>query len=135
MILTLNYFSWCLQVLVQASSAAVSQGEGGTQSKPWPVSLGCKLGSCYLTQSFIHLIEQNDLSATHREGSIARITKFKELDDDTAMVQGAKLAPLAASLAIGLAIRFLIPVPEGLTSNAWSLLSIFVSTIAGVLDC
>ena len=55
-----------------------------------------------------------------------------ELVDLTLKVlQGAKLIPLAASVAIGLAIRFLIPIPEGITANAWSLLSIFVSTIAG----
>ena len=51
------------------------------------------------------------------------------------MLQGAKLIPLAASVAIGLVIRFLIPIPEGITTNAWSLLSIFVSTIAGRQHC
>lgn len=47
-------------------------------------------------------------------------------------MQGAKLIPLVASIAIGLGIRFLIPAPEGLTTPAWSLLAIFVSTIAGM---
>jgi len=41
------------------------------------------------------------------------------------------MIPLAASVAVGLAIRFLVPIPVGITTNAWSLLSIFVSTIAG----
>lgn len=44
---------------------------------------------------------------------------------------GIKLVPLLASCAIGLALRFLVPVPAGLTTQAWTLLSIFVSTIAG----
>ena len=47
--------------------------------------------------------------------------------------KGAKLIPLAASVGIGLALRFLVPVPAGLEPQAWSLLSVFVSTIAGLV--
>lgn len=47
--------------------------------------------------------------------------------------KGAKLVPLAASVGIGLALRFLVPVPAGLEPQAWSLLSVFVSTIAGLV--
>ena len=39
--------------------------------------------------------------------------------------------PFAASVGLGLALRFLVPVPAGITLQAWSLLSIFVSAIAG----
>ena len=39
--------------------------------------------------------------------------------------------PLAISLAIGAVVQFLIPCPEGITHQAWSLLSLFVTTIAG----
>ena len=49
----------------------------------------------------------------------------------TTMWPGAKLGPLAASVAIGLALRFAVPVPAGVTLQAWTLLAIFVSTIAG----
>ena len=45
---------------------------------------------------------------------------------------GIKLVPLLGSVAVGLALRFLVPVPTGLSTQAWTLLSIFVSTIAGV---
>ena len=45
---------------------------------------------------------------------------------------GVKPLPLALSVGLGLALRVLVPVPEGLTTQAWSLLSIFISTIAGV---
>jgi DASS family divalent anion:Na+ symporter len=38
---------------------------------------------------------------------------------------------LAASVGLGLALRFLVPVPVGITMQAWTLLSIFVSAIAG----
>ncbi|KAI0495512.1 hypothetical protein KFK09_021813 [Dendrobium nobile] len=46
---------------------------------------------------------------------------------------GAKPLPLAISVAIGLAIRFLIPKPVEVTPQAWQLLAIFFSTIAGLV--
>ena len=47
--------------------------------------------------------------------------------------QGAKPLPLLASVAVGLALRFLVPVPAGVTLQAWTLLSIFTSTIVGLV--
>ncbi|KAG2492701.1 hypothetical protein HYH03_009114 [Edaphochlamys debaryana] len=48
---------------------------------------------------------------------------------------GIKIKPAAIAIGAGLALRFLVPIPEGITAQAWSLLSIFVSTILGlVLD-
>ncbi|XP_050366427.1 dicarboxylate transporter 2.1, chloroplastic-like [Argentina anserina] len=47
--------------------------------------------------------------------------------------QGAKLVPLLLSVAIGLAVRFLVPKPVEVTSQAWQLLAIFLSTIAGLV--
>ncbi|KAL0909288.1 hypothetical protein M5K25_020141 [Dendrobium thyrsiflorum] len=46
---------------------------------------------------------------------------------------GAKPLPLAISVAIGLTIRFLIPKPVEVTPQAWQLLAIFFSTIAGLV--
>ncbi|KAL7082514.1 hypothetical protein ACP275_14G103100 [Erythranthe tilingii] len=46
---------------------------------------------------------------------------------------GAKLIPLISSLAIGAAVFFLIPRPPEVTHQAWQLLSIFLSTIAGLV--
>ncbi|KAE8820369.1 dicarboxylate transporter 2.1, chloroplastic-like [Hordeum vulgare] len=46
---------------------------------------------------------------------------------------GAKLVPLVVSLAAGLAVRFLAPRPAEVTLQAWQLLSIFLSTIAGLV--
>jgi divalent anion:Na+ symporter, DASS family len=37
------------------------------------------------------------------------------------------------SLGIGLAIRFLAPVPAGVTVQAWTLLAVFAATIAGLV--
>ncbi|KQJ90598.1 dicarboxylate transporter 2.1, chloroplastic [Brachypodium distachyon] len=46
---------------------------------------------------------------------------------------GAKLVPLLVSLALGLAVRFLAPRPLEVSLQAWQLLSIFLSTIAGLV--
>ncbi|KAI9120433.1 hypothetical protein K1719_007466 [Acacia pycnantha] len=47
--------------------------------------------------------------------------------------QGVKLIPLIISVGIGLAVRFLVPRPVEVTAQAWQLLSIFLSTIAGLV--
>ncbi|XP_009380879.2 dicarboxylate transporter 2.1, chloroplastic [Musa acuminata AAA Group] len=47
--------------------------------------------------------------------------------------QGAKPVPFAISVAIGLAVRFLVPRPVDVTPQAWQLLAIFLSTIAGLV--
>lgn len=47
--------------------------------------------------------------------------------------KGAKAKPLAICLALGFFIRFVIPVPAGVTAQAWSMLSIFVATICGIV--
>ncbi|KAJ9552055.1 hypothetical protein OSB04_016100 [Centaurea solstitialis] len=48
-------------------------------------------------------------------------------------LQGAKIVPLALSIAIGLLIRFVVPKPVEVTPQAWQLLAIFASTIAGLV--
>ncbi|KAL4361017.1 hypothetical protein GQ457_04G003800 [Hibiscus cannabinus] len=47
--------------------------------------------------------------------------------------QGAKLFPLFLSVSIGLIVRFLVPKPIEVTPQAWQLLAIFLSTIAGLV--
>nr|XP_023911378.1 dicarboxylate transporter 2.1, chloroplastic-like [Quercus suber]POF11722.1 dicarboxylate transporter 2.1, chloroplastic [Quercus suber] len=49
------------------------------------------------------------------------------------ITQSAKPIPLFLSISIGLIVRFLIPKPPEVTPQAWQLLSIFVSTIAGLV--
>ncbi|KAM7497167.1 hypothetical protein LguiA_021581 [Lonicera macranthoides] len=46
--------------------------------------------------------------------------------------QGAAMKPLIASIATGIII-WLIPVPAGVSQNAWQLLSIFLATIVGII--
>lgn len=46
--------------------------------------------------------------------------------------QGAALKPLAASIATGVILWF-VPVPGGVSRNAWQLLAIFLATIVGII--
>lgn len=46
---------------------------------------------------------------------------------------GFKPIPMAIAVAIGVAIWFFIPVPQGVTANAWHLLALFVGTIAAII--
>ena len=45
--------------------------------------------------------------------------------------QGAKPVPLVIALGLGLLLRFVVPVPVGITMQGWTLLSIFLSAIVG----
>lgn len=48
-----------------------------------------------------------------------------------ALPQGARVLPLVLSIALGLALCYLVPRPVGVSLQGWRLLSIFFSTIAG----
>jgi len=48
-------------------------------------------------------------------------------------LQGAKPLPFVISIGIGLIVRFFVPKPVEVTPEAWQLLSIFLSTIAGLV--
>ncbi|XP_006660729.2 dicarboxylate transporter 2.1, chloroplastic-like [Oryza brachyantha] len=54
-------------------------------------------------------------------------------DDPSPPPAGVKLVPLLVSLAVGLAVRFLAPRPPEVSPQAWQLLSVFLSTIAGLV--
>ncbi|XP_073125012.1 dicarboxylate transporter 2.1, chloroplastic-like [Henckelia pumila] len=47
--------------------------------------------------------------------------------------QGAKFVPFVISISIGLIVRYFVPRPPEVTAQAWQLLSIFLSTIAGLV--
>lgn len=47
--------------------------------------------------------------------------------------QGAAIKPLIASIATGLILWF-VPVPSGVSKNAWQLLAIFLATIVGIIS-
>ncbi|KAK4252794.1 hypothetical protein QN277_014336 [Acacia crassicarpa] len=49
------------------------------------------------------------------------------------VTQGAKPLPFFISISIGLIVRFIVPKPVEVTPQAWQLLSIFLSTIAGLV--
>ncbi|KAI9079373.1 hypothetical protein K1719_038672 [Acacia pycnantha] len=46
--------------------------------------------------------------------------------------QGASVKPLLASIATGVILWF-VPVPSGVSKNAWQLLAIFLATIVGII--
>ncbi|KAK4490390.1 hypothetical protein RD792_001066 [Penstemon davidsonii] len=46
---------------------------------------------------------------------------------------GAKPLPFLICITLGLIIRFAVPKPHAVTHKAWSLLSIFITTIAGLI--
>ncbi|KAB2603369.1 dicarboxylate transporter 2 [Pyrus ussuriensis x Pyrus communis] len=48
-------------------------------------------------------------------------------------LQGAKPIPFIISIAVGIAVRFFVPKPVEVTPQAWQLLAIFLSTIAGLI--
>lgn len=47
--------------------------------------------------------------------------------------KGAALKPLAMSIAVGMIVNFIVPRPEAVVPQAWALLSIFLSTITGLV--
>ncbi|XP_010272978.1 PREDICTED: dicarboxylate transporter 2.1, chloroplastic-like [Nelumbo nucifera] len=47
--------------------------------------------------------------------------------------QGAKLVPFLISVSIGVIVRFIVPKPVEVSLQAWQLLAIFLSTIAGLV--
>ncbi|KVI01836.1 hypothetical protein Ccrd_019883 [Cynara cardunculus var. scolymus] len=65
------------------------------------------------------------LASSTNENSITESPKSQ--------LQGAKIVPLVLSVAIGLLVRFVVPKPVEVTAQAWQLLAIFVSTIAGLV--
>ncbi|XP_002988946.2 dicarboxylate transporter 2.1, chloroplastic [Selaginella moellendorffii] len=59
-----------------------------------------------------------------------------EADDPKSLkkpLEGAKPLPLAISVSVGLILRFLVPKPAAVSAQAWQLLSIFLSTITGLV--
>ncbi|KAI8470394.1 MAG: Sodium/sulfate symporter [Monoraphidium minutum] len=47
--------------------------------------------------------------------------------------QGARLGRAAAAAGLGLAVRWLVPIPEGIEPQAWSLFGFFIATVAGLV--
>lgn len=47
--------------------------------------------------------------------------------------QGAKLRSAAIAIGLGAALRWGLPVPEGLDPEGWTLLAIFLTTVAGLV--
>jgi anion transporter len=46
---------------------------------------------------------------------------------------GIKIAPAVLSIAVGLIVRYVIPIPVGVSVQGWQLLSIFLATVTGLV--
>lgn len=53
--------------------------------------------------------------------------------DSSSSSSGADLRGIAVAAAFGAAVRFLLPVPEGVDPHAWDLLGFFVATVVGLI--
>ncbi|KAL6552152.1 Dicarboxylate transporter 2.1, chloroplastic [Orobanche gracilis] len=69
------------------------------------------------------------LPTTHNDTAITTACgRFRELH-----WKGVKPIPLLICAAVGLILRFAVPRPDAVAPNAWSLLSIFMTTVAGLI--
>lgn len=47
--------------------------------------------------------------------------------------KGCKPVPTAITVGVGLFIRFMLPIPEGVSQQGWSILALFVATVLGIV--
>lgn len=94
-------------------------------SQPSKVRLGEKARSSIKSNSAPRIVASAAAAASSSSAPTPPASTF--------VWNGAKPLPLALSIGLGLALRFLIPVPDGIGTRGWTLLSVFVSTIAGLV--
>lgn len=96
--------------------------------KKWPVSFNLPMTYCIDMHFTSHASINSKSTVLHacmcQRPPLAEVASL--LDP-----QGAKPVPLAAAVGLGMLLRFAVPIPEGITVQAWTLLSIFVSAIVG----
>ncbi|ERM95385.1 dicarboxylate transporter 2.1, chloroplastic [Amborella trichopoda] len=61
------------------------------------------------------------------------VSAVAEANREKTTTHGAKPLPFILSVAVGLVVRYLVPKPVEVTTQAWQLLSIFLSTITGLV--
>ncbi|KAM0016293.1 putative solute carrier family 13 [Helianthus debilis subsp. tardiflorus] len=80
---------------------------------------------------YVFTLQSKPLKPISASSTTAIITEPQQ--PSKPQIQGAKLIPLILSISIGIILRFAVPKPIEVTPQAWQLLSIFVSTIAGLV--
>nr|GMD08830.1 dicarboxylate transporter 2.1, chloroplastic-like [Ipomoea batatas] len=75
-------------------------------------------------------ISKDPSLATCSSSSGDNITTVTEPKPDP---QGAKIVPFVISVSVGLLVLFVVPKPAEVSAQAWQLLAIFLSTIAGLV--
>ncbi|KAK8683192.1 hypothetical protein V6N13_039258 [Hibiscus sabdariffa] len=80
------------------------------------------------------IVSTNRFQKGHRKLTVKAATSSPPAATPTPQQpwQGAAMKPLMASIATGVILWFL-PVPSGVSRNAWQLLSIFLATIVGII--
>ncbi len=74
------------------------------------------------------------MTVAHASSAVAMSSAASAPSSSTKFVwKGAAVAPLVASVSVGLIVNFLIPRPDAVVPQAWALLSIFLSTISGLV--
>ncbi|KAE8674958.1 Dicarboxylate transporter 1 [Hibiscus syriacus] len=86
------------------------------------------------TLSLTPIISTNRIQKSHRKLTVkaAASSPAATTPPPQQPWQGAAMKPLLASIATGVILWFL-PVPSGVSRNAWQLLSIFLATIVGII--
>jgi DASS family divalent anion:Na+ symporter len=79
----------------------------------------CGVGSVLLVALLLSLMRKKDKT----NGASTTVSHW----------DGATVSLLGVCLGVGWIIRFLIPIPSGVTAQAWSMLAIFVAMICGVI--
>ncbi|WOL08734.1 dicarboxylate transporter 2.1, chloroplastic-like [Canna indica] len=98
-----------------------------------PLSLHRPVSCLPLSLPLRHRRAKPSFSPVRASSSSVAVDPTASPAPSTQPAQGAKPVPLVISVAIGLALRFLVPRPVDVTPQAWQLLAIFVSTIAGLV--
>ncbi|GMJ07094.1 dicarboxylate transporter 1 [Hibiscus trionum] len=84
--------------------------------------------------SLTPIVSTNRIQKSHRKLTVKAATSSPAAATPPSQQpwQGAAMKPLMASIATGVILWFL-PVPSGVSRNAWQLLSIFLATIVGII--
>ncbi|KAL7003003.1 cytochrome P450-dit2 [Sarracenia purpurea var. burkii] len=104
-----------------------------------PSSLSCLSASCLSLFNPKHLLFNPLSKPTKTLKAIQASSSNNEPTTTTAAAAeskphgGAKIIPLVISVSVGLIVRFFVPKPPEVSVQAWQLLAIFLSTIAGLV--
>eukprot|EP00927_Polykrikos_kofoidii_P043933 TRINITY_DN38030_c0_g1_i1.p1 TRINITY_DN38030_c0_g1~~TRINITY_DN38030_c0_g1_i1.p1 ORF type:complete len:558 (+),score=50.10 TRINITY_DN38030_c0_g1_i1:85-1674(+) len=92
--------------------------------------------SCFCVLVFLLLIKRWRRLTRHRQGARFTVEPLLVSEQRSAELpgwKGARPKPFATTVAVGLIVRYAIQRPIDVTSQAWSMLAIFVATITAIV--